>query len=176
MLAAQRMVSAVAALCEAWQSERNVHVRLKSGAFWVAVRRERGGSVALTLNGGRGDALTWPALDVAQAALPILRLASDLIRKLITADRRQSHNLRVTALRSEVRALRRVIRARNRRESFENSDPERLRLSSPEASAPAQRAAAQNLRAAGPALQPALERRDRRHRRERVLSCAASSS
>ena len=76
--------------------------------------------------GRRGYRL--PALDVPEAALPILRLASDLIRKLIAADRRQSHNLRVTALRSEVRALRRMIRARNRRESFENSDPERLRL------------------------------------------------
>lgn len=133
MLAAQRMVAAVTALCEAWQAERNMHVRLRSGGFWVGVRRERGGSVSLTLSGGRGDALTWPALDVAQVALPILRLASDLIRKLIAADRRQSHNLRVTALRSEVRALRRIIRARNRRESFENADPERLRLSSPEA-------------------------------------------
>jgi outer membrane protein assembly factor BamB len=132
MLAAQRMVAAVRALCEAWQAERNVHVRLRSGAFWVAVRRERNGAVSLTLSGGRGDALTWPALDVAGAALPILRLASDLIRKLIAADRRQSHNLRVTALRSEVRALRRMIRARDRRESFENSDPERLRLSTPD--------------------------------------------
>jgi outer membrane protein assembly factor BamB len=137
MLAAQRMVAAVRALCDAWQAERSVHVRLRSGAFWVAVRRERAGTVALTLSGGRGDALTWPTLDVRAAVLPILRLASDLIRKLIAADRRQSHNLRVTALRSEVRALRRIVRARDRRESFENADPERLRLSVPEAMEPA---------------------------------------
>jgi outer membrane protein assembly factor BamB len=136
MLAAQRMVDAVRTLVEAWQADRNMHVRLRSGGFWVAVRRERGGKVALTLSGGRGDALTWPALEPHVAALPILRLASDLIRKLIGADRRQSQNLRVTALRSEVRALRRSIRARGRRESFENADPERLRPTLPEAHAP----------------------------------------
>jgi outer membrane protein assembly factor BamB len=132
MLAAQRMVDAVRALVDAWQADRNMHVRLRSGAFWVAVRRERGGQVALTLSGGRGDALTWPELDIPAATLPILRLASDLIRKLLEADRRQNHNLRVRALRSEVRTLRRTIRARGRRESFENADPERLRLALPE--------------------------------------------
>lgn len=144
MLAAQRMVAAVRALCEAWQADRAVHVRLRSGRFAVSVRRERNRRVALTLSGGQRGALTWPALEVTDAALPILRLASDMIRKLIAVDRRQSHNLRVTALRSEVRALRRMIRARGRRESFENADPERLRL--PQSAAPrAARAAAREL-------------------------------
>jgi outer membrane protein assembly factor BamB len=133
MLAAQRMVDAVRALVEAWQADRNLHVRLCSGSFWVAVRRQRGGEVALSLSGGRGDALSWPALEINAAALPILRLVSDLIRKLIATDRRQSHNLRVTQLRSEVRALRRIIRTRSRRQSFENADPERLRPQVPDA-------------------------------------------
>src|SRR6185503_6770625 len=97
-----------------------------------AVRRERGGSVALTLGGSGRQPLTWPVLSVREAALPILRLGSDVIRKLIGADRRQSHNLRVKALRAEIRALRRIIRACERLESIENQDPERLRLSSPE--------------------------------------------
>jgi outer membrane protein assembly factor BamB len=134
MLAAQRMVSAVRALLEAYQAERNMHVRLRSGAFAVAIRRERGGKAALTLGGVRGgpSSVTWPALEVAEAALPILRLVSDLIRKLIAVDRRQSHNLRVAALRSEVRKLRRVLRSRGRVDGFENHDPERLRASAPE--------------------------------------------
>jgi outer membrane protein assembly factor BamB len=132
MLAAQRMVAAVRALIDAWQADRPVHVRLRSAGFWAAVRCERRGKVALTLGGGRNDAPTWPALEVRDAALPILRLTSDLIRKLIAADRRQTQNLRVAALRAEVRALRRIIRARERLESFENADPERLRLSQPQ--------------------------------------------
>jgi outer membrane protein assembly factor BamB len=128
-LAAQCMVAAVRLLCDAWQADRSLNRRLQSGGFRVTVKRERGGNVALTFHVGRGEALTLPALDVHTAALPILRLCSDLLRKLITTDRRQSHNLRVLALRNEVRALRRIIRARGRRESFENADPERLRLS-----------------------------------------------
>jgi outer membrane protein assembly factor BamB len=135
MLVAQRMVAAVRALVEAWQAERNVHVRLRSGAFWIAVRRERDSSVALTLGGGGKQALTWPVLSVRDTALPILRLGSDVIRKLIGVDRRQTHNLRVKALRAEIRALRRIIRACERLQSIENEDPERLRLSSPELTA-----------------------------------------
>ncbi len=138
MLAAQRMVSAVRALLTAYQAERNMHVRLKSGSFAVAVRRERGGKVALTLgssaSGGLSEktSVTWPALEVSEAALPVLRLVSDLIRKLIAIDRRQIHNLRVSALRSEIRQLRRVIRSRRRVDRFENHDPERLRASAPD--------------------------------------------
>jgi outer membrane protein assembly factor BamB len=132
VLAASRMVAAVRALVDAAQVDRNVHVRLRSGSFWVAVRRERSGPVALSLSTGRSDAMTWPALTLEQAALPILRLCADLLRKLVATDRRQLHNLRVTALRTEVRTLRRALRTRKSRESFENADPDRLRLSSPE--------------------------------------------
>ena len=157
-LAVQRMVAAVRALCDAWQAERNVHVRLRSADFWVAVRRERGGSVALTLRGGGAEAVTWPALSVREAALPILRLANDLMRKLVVADRRQSHNLRLSALRAEIRALRNIIRARERVQSFENRDPDRLRLTAPDATtAEASRAALPTAEAASVALR-ALER------------------
>lgn len=128
MLAAQRMVSAVRALVEAWQAERPVHVRLRSGNFVVAVRREPAGSVAISLSTEHSGVLTWPALDVPSAALPVLRLAADLIRKLVAVDRSQSHNLRVSALRSEVRLLRRAIKGRERKSGFENRDPDRLRL------------------------------------------------
>lgn len=129
MLAAQRMVSAVRALVEAWQAERPVHVRLRAGSFVVAVRRETQGNVALSLSTEKSGVLTWPALDVPSAALPVLRLAADLIRKLVAVDRSQSHNLRVSALRSEIRVLRRAIRGRSGRGGFENRDPDRLRVS-----------------------------------------------
>lgn len=132
MLAAQRMLAAVRALVDAWQAERPVHVRLCAGGFNVAVRREAQGRVWWTTSTERHGSLTWPALDIGSAALPVLRLLSDLIRKLASVDRTQMHNLRVTALRNEVRALRGSIRARSRRTGFENRDPERLRLSVPE--------------------------------------------
>jgi outer membrane protein assembly factor BamB len=137
MLAAQRMVSAVRALIDAWHADRPLHVRLCSGGFTVAVRREAHGGVSLGMSTEKHGMLTWPALDVASAALPVLRLASDLIRKLVAVDRNQTHNLRVSALRSEIRALRRMIRGRDSQTGFENQNPERLRLSSPEAIEPA---------------------------------------
>ena len=76
---------------------------------------------------GRGD-LTATSLTIAEAALPILKLAGDLLRSLVAADRGQSRNLRVRALRQEVRALRREIRARRSADSFVNLDPDRLRM------------------------------------------------
>jgi outer membrane protein assembly factor BamB len=132
MLAAQRMLAAVRALVDAWQADKPVHVRLCAGGFRVAVRRDAGGRVAWTTSTDRHGSLTWPALDVTGVALPVLRLVSDLVRKLVAVDRTQSHNLRVIALRNEVRALRRSIRGQTRRSGFQNPDPERLRLSSPE--------------------------------------------
>jgi outer membrane protein assembly factor BamB len=132
MLAAQRMLAAVRALVDAWQSERALHVRLCSGGFRVAVRRETHGGVSFSTSTERHGPLTWPALDIPSATLPVLRLLADLIRKLVAVDRSQSHNLRVAALRNEIRELRRTIRGRTRRSGFENRDPERLRLSTPE--------------------------------------------
>lgn len=132
MLVAQRMLAAVRSLVDAWQAERTLNVRLRSGDFSVSVRREAQGTVSWTTSTERNGSLTWPALGIETAALPVLRLISDLIRKLVAVDRAQSHNLRVIALRNEVRALRRIIRGHTRREGFENPNPERLRLSSPE--------------------------------------------
>lgn len=136
LLTAQRMVRAVRALVDAWQAERNMHVRLCSGEFAISLRLQ-GSEVTLAMSTVDGGTVTWPRLDVTSTALPILRLASDLVRRLTAVDRSQNHNLRVTALRSEVRQLRRTVRSRNRVESFENLDPERLRIASTRAQASA---------------------------------------
>jgi outer membrane protein assembly factor BamB len=136
MLAAQRMLAAIRALVDAWQAEKPVHVRLNASGFNVTVRRAADGCVSFSTSTERHGTLTWPALDIGSAALPVLRLLSDLIRKLVAVDRLQSHNLRLTSLRGEVRALRRSIRGQARRSGFENRDPERLRLSRPEPLAP----------------------------------------
>lgn len=133
MLATQRMVATVRALVDAWQASRGANVRLTGDGFSVGVRHARDGEVSLTLATQGGGSLTLPALDVASATLPILRLASDLVRKLVAVDRRQAQNLRLLELKREVRALRRTIRNRERLASFENSDPDRLRLGAPPA-------------------------------------------
>ncbi len=119
-----RMVTAVRMLVDAWDGDRAANVRLNSGNFTIGVRFED--DVTLTL--GRKDRpFTLPALDVSQAALPILRLASDVIRAMVATDRSQTRNLKVRSLREEVRALRRRIRARRRDDGFVNADADRLR-------------------------------------------------
>jgi outer membrane protein assembly factor BamB len=128
MLSAHRMVVAVRTLIDSWDGTRPTHVRLRAGAFQIAMRKSSHQLVSVELSSeGRGD-LTATSLTIAEAALPILKLASDLLRSLTAADRGQTRNLRVRALRQEVRALRREIRARRSADSFVNLDPDRLRI------------------------------------------------
>jgi len=130
MVAISRMVAAVRAMLEATTKGRAANVRLRAGSFTVGVRVARGAeSVQLSFGAPHGAQVTVPELTVEEAALPILRLASDVLRALISVDRGQTRNLRVSSLREEVRTLRR--RARARREptrSLVHDDPERLRL------------------------------------------------
>lgn len=130
VLVAQRMISAVRALADAAEDGRALHVRLRSGAFVIAVRREKTGEVALTLGSDDDGIVTVPALDDRRAGLPILRLASDLLRALVSVDRSQARNLRVRALRDEVRRLRTAI-ATVAPNGFVNGDPDRLRAVHP---------------------------------------------
>jgi outer membrane protein assembly factor BamB len=133
VLVAQRMISAVRALADAAEEGRALHVRLRSGPFVIAVRREKTGDVALTLGSDDDGIVTVPALDDRRAGLPILRLASDLLRALVSVDRSQARNLRIRALRDEVRRLRRAI-ATVPPSGFVNGDPDRLRAVHPEGS------------------------------------------
>ena len=128
MLAAHRMVVAVRTLIESWDSAQPTHVRLRAGGFQIAMRKSSHQLVTVELSSDGGGDLTATSLTIAEAALPILKLASDLLRSLVSSDRGQSRNLRVRALRQEVRALRREIRARRSADSFVNLDPDRLRI------------------------------------------------
>jgi outer membrane protein assembly factor BamB len=140
MLAAHRMVVAVRTIIDSWDSSRPTHVRLRAGGFQIAMRKSSHQLVSVELSSeGHGD-LTATSLGLAEAALPILKLASDLLRSLVAADRGQSKNLRVRALRQEVRALRREIRARRSADSFVNLDPDRLRMHNEVKPAPAMQA------------------------------------
>ncbi len=127
MLAVQRMVAAVRSIVEARDAGRAVNLRLRAGGFRVAARTTVGGEATITLGGEGEEEVTATALTIAEACLPILRVTTDLLRALVAVDRSQGRNLRVRALREEVRALRRAVK-RKRRTSFLNLDAERLRL------------------------------------------------
>lgn len=125
-----RMVSAARSVVDAWESQRPVHLKLKAGEFGITLRLSREAELSLSLSGVGGDAVSVPAIDVPSALLPILKLASELMRAVVSADRAQSKNLRLSALRDEVRALRRSVRGRIAHKSFMNRDAELLRASS----------------------------------------------
>lgn len=124
-----RMVSAARSAVEAWEAQRPLHLKLKAGEFGIALRLARAGEAMVTLVGHGGDAITLPALDLSSALLPILRLAAELVRTVAATDRAQSRNLRLAALRDEVRALRRIVRTRGNQKSFTHRDPDLLRAS-----------------------------------------------
>lgn len=124
-----RMVSAARGAVEAWEAQRPVHLKLKAGEFGIALRLAQSGEARVTLMGLQGEAVTLPALDLSSALMPILRVGAELVRAVVTADRAQSKNLRLTSLRDDVRALRRIVRTRAAQQSFVNRDPELLRAS-----------------------------------------------
>ena len=131
LLSVQRMVSAARALVDAWNADRTLHARLRAGAFHVAVRRERDGQVQLTLGPESREPISITSNDLPELVLPILRIASDLCRALTTVDRSQTRNLRIRALRDEVRSVRRRLRERMRSDGFLNLDPERFKTIAP---------------------------------------------
>jgi hypothetical protein len=131
MLAVHRMLVAVRTLVDAWDSGHPTNVRLRSGGFQIGMRLGSSQTVSVALISDAQGELGANSLTVEQAALPILKLTNDLLRCLVAADRGQSRNLRVRALRQEVRQLRREIRTRRGPDSFVNVDPDRLRVSNP---------------------------------------------
>lgn len=133
MLAVQRMVVAARLLVEACHAGRATHARLRAGSFGIAVKLDADEAVSLTFTSERGQ-LGAAALDVPAAVNPILQLASSMLRALLSVDPTQARNLRVTALRDEIREVRRMLRSQEGDGAFVNEDPDRVRLAvAPEA-------------------------------------------
>ncbi|MCB9667188.1 MAG: PQQ-binding-like beta-propeller repeat protein [Myxococcales bacterium] len=135
--AVQRMVDAARALLDASETQRPVNFRLRSNDFAIGARFSERHGVALTFHPLEQEPLTVPSLDVSGATLPILRLASIVLRAVVSVDRNQARNLRISSLRDHVRRLRKLVRTREKVQSFINKQPERLRLAtSPESERP----------------------------------------
>jgi len=145
-----RCVHVVRVLVEAWERDRPAHVRLRAGELLVAARRDRERGVSLTFGTTLAGSVTVTDLDVPDVARPILRITADVVRALVAVDRQQSRNLRIRALRRELRELRRRVRRRSERASFTNADPDRLRASTPPPALPSHARDGSRPRAARP--------------------------
>lgn len=127
MLPVLRMLSAARVVLEARTSRRSPHVRARAGAFAIALRADANGKFALTLDGERGASVSAAALSPDETILPIAKLASEIVREIVAFDRSQARNLRIRAIREDIRALRRIGKQREEREGFVNDDADRLR-------------------------------------------------
>lgn len=127
MLAVLRLLAAARTVAESQRTRPIPHVRVRHGSFGVSFRAAPGGKLSLTLEGERGEVVTAAALDAEEALGPITRLGAELVRELIAFDRSQTRNLRVRAIREDIRVLRRLGKAPPDRSSFTSEDGERFR-------------------------------------------------
>ena len=128
MLTAHRMVAAVRTLLDRCNHDRPTHVRLCSGHFQVTMHMDSLQKVSIGMGSELYGERTVTSLTLSEAVLPILKLTSELLRSLVTADCQQTRNLRVRSLRQEVWQLRRAIRNRRGPTSLLNTEPDRLRI------------------------------------------------
>lgn len=150
MLPLLRMLSMARSFAEARFSRHAPSLRARIGSCSLALRGESGGRVCVTLEGERGASATAPALEIGEALLPLAKVASEIVRELVAFDRSQARNLRVRAIREDVRVLRRSAKSREERAGFVNPDAERMRsaesLRKPEEVRAPSRAVAPSLR------------------------------
>lgn len=125
----ERMVRAVQHLVEARDEGRSIRKRIVTENFGVEVRSPKPDAISLSFASIHTEPVTISELDLGEAAIPILTLASEFIRAITSADRAQRKNLLIRHLREEIRDLRKRVRMPRRGRSFENDDPESLRLS-----------------------------------------------
>ena len=118
MLVVERMMAAAARL-----ETQRVRTRLSDLVFGIEQQDEQ--KFALFFE-HESDLLRVENLEVHQIVAPIVETASRLLQALIAVDRQQNRNLRVTALRREIREIRRRFVRPARATGFVNDTPDRI--------------------------------------------------
>jgi len=119
----ERLVQLCRPLLEAWSSRRTLHLRAQLGDGTIALRLSADGRLALTVQRFTEGGVTVPAVDPRAFTAATLDGAFALCATLTRYDRSFARNLRLRALRTEVRALRRWLRSIERPEARVNDDP-----------------------------------------------------
>jgi outer membrane protein assembly factor BamB len=126
-LQVERLVGLCRPLLEAWTSRRPLHLRVHLGAATLGLRLGADERLALSVTAGGDGGITSPALDPRAFVSPVLDAALALAASMVRGDRGLGRNLRLRALRSEARALRRWLRDLDRVDTQVNDDPSRYR-------------------------------------------------
>ncbi len=130
-LQVERLVALCRPLMEAWAARRPFHLRALVGDTSLALRLGADEHLAITLTRGGDGTMTAPALDPRAFVAPCLDAALALASSMARADRALARNLRLRALRSEARALRRWLRDVDRPDTRVNRDPSLYRAVTP---------------------------------------------
>jgi outer membrane protein assembly factor BamB len=119
----ERMVSLCRPLLEAWAARRSCHVRAMVGTATVGLRLGLDEQLSVTVQHNDAPALTAPALMPRAWIAPVLDAALALASAMARADRSLARNLRLRALRTETRALRRWLRGIEQPDNRVNTEP-----------------------------------------------------
>ncbi len=122
----ERLVAMCRPLLEAWAARRAFHLRVHVGTASLAVRLDADGKLSVTLSRGPDGVVTAPALDPRSFLDPVLEGALSLAAAMVRCDRSLARNLRLRALRSDARDLRRWLRSIDRPDRKVNADPRRF--------------------------------------------------
>lgn len=122
-----RMLHAARAFLEGRALRNAPNVRMRVGSFGIGLRGDAEGKVSLTLDGERGASVTAAGLELHDALGAIAGLASSIVREFVAFDRSQGRNLRIRAMRDDLRAISRRRGRRDDRPSFVNDDADRMR-------------------------------------------------
>ena len=145
-LVAENLVSMTLEAVDAWILGRAYNRRLSYGGLMLGIRIHKVasepdrpepdrvhrslGPCSLTLGTVRkssSQAWTFPSVDIGALAHGVIAFGRALFRSLVRRDRSQASNLRLLALRSQVRELAERLRETTRNESKINSEPESYR-------------------------------------------------
>jgi len=121
-LFAERLLSLVQRVLDAFEQGRPLHVREAAGGLRFGARLGPSGDVALSLADH-----TFPALSVPDAVFAALAFGRALVRVVVRRDRAQSHNLRLVAFRRALRETQDHLRDASRNDAKTNPRPEPYR-------------------------------------------------
>ncbi len=122
-------VEGIRAVLDAWQEGLPLqHLALGAAGARIETKLSGRDEVTLKAHTDKGEMRFARGLSLAHIALPVLRLASDLLRGLVEVDRAQQRNLHVRRLRQDIRELRRRVRQLDTSPSLETFDAERVRF------------------------------------------------
>lgn len=125
----ERLVSLCRPLMEACAQRRALHLRVAAGTSMLGLRLGTDGKLALSIARPGAATFTAPALAPRDFVLPVVDAALAMARSAVECDRSRARNLRLRALRTEARAVRRIVANLNSVQSKVNDDPAPYRAS-----------------------------------------------